>query len=151
MSAGRILTLGFGNPFAGRKFLPTLGLGAAGVQTPEAPLTTAGGGRKYRGSRALSYEPVRKKWKKLDEIKQEIASQAEVLVEKERLSIEEARTKARQLLLLGKVVEKARVLESDLKEALERTSEVSELIATKRKLLHNETALLVILLASTEV
>lgn len=38
MALGRILTLGLGNPFAGRKYLPTLGFGAFG--TPPTPPST---------------------------------------------------------------------------------------------------------------
>lgn len=44
MSAGRILTLGLGNPFAGRRYLPTLGFGTGGVApvAPSAPIGAIG-------------------------------------------------------------------------------------------------------------
>ena len=37
MSVGRILTLGLGNPFAGVKYLPTLGLGTGAEPPPPEP------------------------------------------------------------------------------------------------------------------
>lgn len=42
MSAGRLLTLGLGTTFGGRKYLPTLGLGTSGV-APAAPAVLGSG------------------------------------------------------------------------------------------------------------
>lgn len=131
-------------------FLMNLGFAGGGVEVVK-PATTAGGGRRLQGSRALAYEPVKKqkKWRKLDELKQEIADEAQELAKKEQISIDEARAKARQLLLLGNLVEKAKITESELINVLSNTSEINKIVAKKRELLDNEAALLAILIAST--
>ena len=51
MSVGRILTLGLGNPFAGVKYLPTLGLGTGAEPPPPATVNYQGDGKSHRRKR----------------------------------------------------------------------------------------------------
>lgn len=58
MALGRIITLGLGNPFAGRKYLPTLGFGTSGTSVTPTTKTGTGGIDPGEGLRRFPAKPT---------------------------------------------------------------------------------------------
>lgn len=139
-------------------FLVNLGFAGGGAPVVvQTPATTAGGGRKERNRipryhRSMVYAPLmdqeRKKHRaEIKEIQQELQKQAEEIANKERIEIEEARSRVLQSLILSKAVNRSRITSDRLIRALNQDATKAAIQKALKSQLETEQALLSILMA----